>query len=241
VLRSFISSSRKKIDSDLSKSPLRKMFSPIVYSQYEMTIPTAQKYVHGDLLDIGCGYSPYRNLLIEYVSKYEGIDINKYNEEVTIVGNILEGDLIPKNHFDCIVCFEVLEHIPNSDTLLKKINEILRKEGFVVISVPHLSRLHEEPLDFFRFTKYGLIEIFSRNGFEILEIKHKGSIFSFLGHQISTILVSFFWGIPIISHFILFLNYIFITLPCYYVDKAIDKNGKFAQGYVLVAKIAKKN
>ena len=236
MFTSFIKSSRKKIDFDLSKSKLRKMLSPIFYAQYKLTIPITQKYIHGDLIDIGCGYSPYKSLLVKNVEKYEGIDLIPYNEDVTYTGDILKKNLFDKNQFDCGISFEVLEHIPNSDEFIKQIYKIIKPGGYFIISVPHLSRLHEEPLDFYRFTKYGLIEIFTRNGFEILEIEPKGSLFSFSGHQISTLFVSTFWQIPLLKYVVLFLNYLLITLPCFWIDRIFDKNGVFAQGYILVAK-----
>ena len=236
MVSSFIKSSRKKIDLDLSKSKLRKMLSPIFYAQYKLTVPITQKYIHGNLIDIGCGSSPYKSLLVKNVAKYEGIDLIPYNEDVTYTGNILKNNPFDKNQFDCGISFEVLEHIPNSDEFLKQIYKIIKPDGYFIISVPHLSRLHEEPLDFYRFTKYGLIEIFTRNGFDIVEIKPKGSLFSFLGHQISILFVSTFWQIPLLKYVILFLNFLLITLPCFWVDRIFDKNGIFAQGYILVAK-----
>lgn len=232
----FIRSSRKKIDLDLSKSKMRKMLSPIFYAQYKLTIPITQKYIYGDLIDIGCGFSPYKSLLVKFVEKYEGIDLFPYNDDVTYTGNILKQNPFDKNQFDCAISFEVLEHIPNSDDFLKQIYKIIKPGGYFIISVPHLSRLHEEPLDFYRFTKYGLFEIFTRNGFEILEIKPKGSLFSFFGHQISTLIVSTFWQIPVLKYVVLFLNYLLITLPCFWIDRIFDNNGVFAQGYILVSK-----
>lgn len=227
---------RKKFDLELSKSKMRKMLSPIFYAQYKLTIPCTQKYINGNLIDIGCGYSPYKSLLLKNVSKYEGMDLVHYNEDVTHIGDILNKNPFHENQFDCGISFEVLEHIPNSDEFIKQIYKIIKPDGYFIISVPHLSRLHEEPLDFYRFTKYGLIEIFTRNGFEIVEIEPKGSLFSFLGHQISILFVPTFWQIPILKYVVLFLNYLLITLPCFWIDRIIDKNGVFAQGYILVAK-----
>jgi SAM-dependent methyltransferase len=227
---------RNNLEKDLSKSNLRKLVSPIIYSQYETTVPLTQKHIRGNLIDIGCGYSPYKNLLINYVLSYEGIDRHAYNEDVTFVGDFLEDFPSLENMYDCAISFEVLEHISNTDLFLQQVHKILKPHGKIIISVPHLSRLHEEPYDFFRFTKYGLEEIFSRNDFVILQIEKKGSIFSFLGHQFSTIFVSIFWLFPVIRYFALFINFVFITLPCFWIDKIIDRNGLFAQGYVVVAK-----
>ncbi len=233
---SFIKTSRKKIDSDLAQSKLRKFFSPIIYAQYKITIPTTQNYVNGNLIDIGCGYSPYKKYLENYVNNYQGIDLFPFNQDVTYIGDFFDDNFFHDNQFDCALSFEVLEHVSNSDKFLSKIYRILKPNGFLIISVPHLSRLHEEPHDYFRFTKYGLSEIFTKNGFTIIEMKTKGGLFSFLGHQVSNLLVSTFWLLPMIKYIILYLNFLLFTLPCFWIDKLLDKNGIFAQGYVVVAK-----
>lgn len=43
--------------------------------------------------------------------------------------------------------------------------------GYVIYTVPLFWHLHEEPRDFYRYTKYGLKYLFEKNGFDIIEIK----------------------------------------------------------------------
>jgi len=43
--------------------------------------------------------------------------------------------------------------------------------GVAIYSVPFIWHLHEEPRDFYRFSKYGLKYLFEKAGFEIVEIK----------------------------------------------------------------------
>ena len=113
---------------------------------------------------------------------------------------------------------------------------ILRPGGTVIVSVPHLSRLHEEPYDFYRFTRYGLRYLFEQHGFEVLEIQKKGGLFSFLGHQVSTLWLGLVWPIPGLRQFAWFLNKWLITWPCYGLDRITDRSGLFALGYVGIAR-----
>jgi hypothetical protein len=47
---------------------------------------------------------------------------------------------------------------------------VLKPGGCAIYSVPFIWHLHEEPRDFFRFSKYGLSYLFEKTGFEVLEL-----------------------------------------------------------------------
>lgn len=235
MLYTLIKNSRNKIDRDLVFTKKRKLISPILYAQYKITLPLSLEYIHGDLIDIGCGYSPYRQLLLEKVDQIDGYDHFKYNDFVTIIGDIQNICQTIEHTYDSAVCFEVLEHSPSPSKTIEGIFKILKPKGHLAISVPLFSQVHEEPLDFFRFTKYGIAELLNSNGFTVIKIKKKAGLFSFLGHQISIFLNSLFWPIPVINHFVLYFLFIIIVFPCYWLDKIFDKNGKFAQGYIAIA------
>jgi len=55
---------------------------------------------------------------------------------------------------------------------------ITKKSGYILLTVPFLGGLHEEPNDYQRFTKYGLFELFKPYKCKIIKIKEQGSIFS---------------------------------------------------------------
>lgn len=235
MLYELIKSSRKKMEKDLAGSPLHKLASPILYAQHKITIPLAMQYLHGNLIDIGCGYSPYREKIMKIVDSYDGYDRKKYNDYVTILGDIQELNIKIKNSYDCALCLEVLEHLPNPGKAIGKISEILKVDGYIIISVPLFNQVHEEPYDFYRFTKYGISELLSTNGFKVINIIKKAGFYSFIGHQISIFLNSLFWSIPIINLLVLYFLYVIVVLPSYWLDKFTDKNAKFAQGYAVIA------
>ena len=231
----IIKKSRKKMDKDLAFSNKRKMISPIYYAQYKITIPISLEYIHGDLIDIGCGYSPYRKILEEKVDRIDGYDHLQYNEFVTILGDIQNISKTINRTYDSAICLEVLEHSPNPSKTIREIHNVLKSNGYLALSVPLFNQVHEEPLDFFRFTKYGIIELLGSNGFDVISVKKKAGLFSFLGHQISIFFNSLFWPIPVINHLILYCLFFLVVLPSYWLDKVFDKKGKFAQGYVVIA------
>ena len=105
----------------------------------------------------------------------------------------------------------------------------------MLLTVPFLSRLHEEPHDYFRFTKYGLRRMLDQAGFRVVEITPTASIFSFLGHQVSTALVCGVWHIPVLKHLAFWLNAVAVTLPCYYLDRLAGTSELYPLGYIVTA------
>jgi hypothetical protein len=76
----------------------------------------------------------------------------------------------------------------------------------------------------------------SREKLEVVDIRARGGLFTFLGHQFSSVFVCLFWSIPVLKHIALLMNKWFCTLPCYFLDKFVVKTGVFAEGYTVVAR-----
>jgi hypothetical protein len=112
----------------------------------------------GLLLDVGAGLSPYKeiieNLEIEYVSH----DFNSYspnrddpglqNDEWTYPKHSINCDIleIPEiKKYDVVLCTEVLEHVPDPVRTFHKLCNLVNYQGYVLISVPFLSLMHQSP------------------------------------------------------------------------------------------------
>jgi SAM-dependent methyltransferase len=235
-MQSWLRANRKKIEKDLSKSSQWHYFSPVFYAQYKAVLPMIARFVKGKTIDLGCGTMPFENLLVSKATVYHTLDLWPHSEKVTYIGDIQDMSMIASASYDSAICFEVLEHVSTPSLAINEIYRILRPGGILIISVPHLSRLHDEPYDYFRFTKYGLRCLLENEGFEVSEIKEKGGLFSFLGHQISTILLSTVWSVPGLRQITWFLNKFLVTKACYKMDRLFDEAEVFALGYVGVAR-----
>jgi 2-polyprenyl-3-methyl-5-hydroxy-6-metoxy-1,4-benzoquinol methylase len=56
-----------------------------------------------------------------------------------IIGNIEHMELnLPENYFDAIICGDVLEHLIDPWTVVKKIVKFLKKDGVIIVSAPNL-------------------------------------------------------------------------------------------------------
>ena len=230
-----IETNRKNIDRDLRGIDKRKYFSPANYGDVKVTLPALKQYCKGECLDAGCGDMPYKEYIDNLVDQYDTIDFEEHVPGIKYIGDIQNMDMINDNIYDTIVCFEVLEHIPNPFKAVSEIRRVIKDNGIFILTVPHLSRLHDVPHDYFRYTKYGLKSLLESNGFDVLKINARGGLFSFLGHQFSNIILSLFWHIPIIKNIVFFINKWFCVRLSYFLDKHIDNDKLFALGYTVVA------
>ena len=235
-MKNILAHNRQRINIELDTVERRQYFSPATYADYKITEPLIEKYARGRLLDVGCGHMPFKTLISRHVQQYETFDTQERVGGVTYIGDIQNMHQIPGGSYDSLVCFEVLEHVPDPFKAVQEIQRIVKKNGIVLITVPHLSRLHELPHDYYRYTRYGLKYLLERNGFSVLEMHQRGGLFCFLGHQWSMIWVGLFWGVPFLRQIIFFLNKWLCVKLCYWVDSRLDKEGLFALGYSVAAK-----
>lgn len=129
--------------------------------------------IKGNILDFGCGSKPYEPLF-KNAQSYVGVDIkiSGNNHENSKIDFFYDGKNLPlpSNHFDAVVCFEVIEHVFNIEEVLAEIRRVLKPNGLLLVSIPFAWDEHEIPYDFARYTSYGIKHIFQSNRFEIVEL-----------------------------------------------------------------------
>ena len=87
--------------------------------------------------------------------------------------------------FDAVLCIEVLEHTTDPYTSIEEIARVLNESGSVMITAPLNAPLHEEPNDYFRFTKYGLRFLIERAGLEANRVMPLGGTWLSFGQRLS--------------------------------------------------------
>ena len=133
------------------------------------------------LIDIGCGTGKNMETLQQFGQAW-GLDSStkaiKYCKKRglsnVILGNA-EDTKLAGNKFDLVTLLDVLEHV-DDDKLLKEMSRILKKNGYLLITVPALEWmwsqwdvvLHHKR----RYTKKSLISILQKNKFEIITISY---------------------------------------------------------------------
>lgn len=157
-------------------------------------INLAEKYTKGILLDIGCGRMPYRERLLPKLKKYIGLDSPVtaklyHGEEKPDI--LADATNIPLNNrsIDTILSLQVLEHLPKPQESIAEIKRLLKKDGILILSTVQYYPLHDEPFDFFRYTKYGLRKLLEEHNLKIIHLKEEGNIFVLIGQSFNLYLM----------------------------------------------------
>lgn len=111
------------------------------------TVPNTEKlrwmdrYVRpGKLLDLGAGKGWYSSYAAAHGCEVYAIDscIQIAQPNIEILQQTLEEPLpFQDEFFDTVLAWDIIEHIDNDAQLLTEIGRVLKKEGALLLSVPH--------------------------------------------------------------------------------------------------------
>lgn len=196
----------------------------------------ATNFLKGRLIDIGCGTKPYKDLLSAYVSEHIGLDHQDTLHDRSNIELFGTAYQIPVEDasFDSAICTAVLEHLEEPESALRECNRILKTGGIAIYTVPFIWHLHEEPRDFYRFSKYGLKYLFEKTNFEIIELKALSGFWVTFG-QLFVYNLYRFNRIPLKWLHIIDAIGLLIQVISYGLDK-IDKSEQWTWMYIVVAK-----
>ncbi len=124
-----------------------------------------QQYVESNesILEVGIGYGFLLEKMLENKYNIDGLEValdKKENVELRLKKEILDWDLSSEEFcnsvgkkYDCIMMFQVFEHILKPDVFLSNLRQIISEEGTVIIEVPNFDdntlKISEEYLDFY--------------------------------------------------------------------------------------------
>ncbi len=134
------------------------------------------QFIKGRTLDLGAGSAKYRNIIKPHTTTYTTFDMVA-GPHIDVVGDILNLPL-EDGSFDSVISTQVLEHVEKPWVMIQQIRRVLAKGGTCILSAPFLIPYHADPHDYFRYTVTGLSSLFKNEGFEIVECKPYGRIFS---------------------------------------------------------------
>ena len=162
------------------------MHNPKFYAKEILKI-VLPKYCSGRVVDVGSGHAKYKNLIKDYCEEYVSVDnlSSEYqfgdneNFKPDIISDILNMPFRDEE-FNTAICTEVLEHVENPFLLFKETSRILKPGGYLILSSGWSAPYHNEPKDYWRFSKDAYSVLCREAKFELVEIHKKGGLFSCL-------------------------------------------------------------
>jgi SAM-dependent methyltransferase len=177
----------------VSALKLARKFVDFEQSSLDVAMAANARYAKGRLLDVGCGDKPYESLFASHVDQYVGVE---YRDTYTESANakkgkadfIYSGDRLPfeEGSFDTVLASQVGEHVLDPRAFFKELVRVLRPSGRLILTVPFSYRIHSDPNDFHRFTKYALQEYARALGLQIEVLEARGGLWSVVGAKLTT-------------------------------------------------------
>jgi SAM-dependent methyltransferase/uncharacterized protein YbaR (Trm112 family) len=120
------------------------------------------------ILDVGAGRGDFAGLF--QGRNYLALDVYPY-PEVDIACDLTQCNPFREAGFDAILLMNVLEHVYDTNALLSALAAMLKPGGALICAIPFLVKMHQEPVDYVRYTHYTLERLGPQHGLrpELLE------------------------------------------------------------------------
>jgi SAM-dependent methyltransferase len=196
--------------------------------QFAASLPKGSR-----LLDAGAGEGSYKHYFA--AQKYIGLDLGIGDSQWNYSSLDVVGDLtaLPfrDRSFDACLNVVTLEHVKDPARVLREIGRTLAPGGRFLLIVPFEWEEHQQPHDYFRFTRYSLAYMLSQAGFDNVAITPVGGFFRLLSRRLLSAL-QFFPGPCIFIGAILFVPPA-LLLP---LLEPLDRRQNFTLGYICSAR-----
>lgn len=138
--------------------------------------PNLYKYKNKKILEVGSAFCGFIEILNkEGFVNVDASDVSDKLRPKELVNKFLNIDLEKyqiKNEYDLMFAFGVLEHINNSEKVVKVVSQILKKNGTIIFSVPYPLKKHlfDRYHTNMQYPNY-YTNLFNRNNFTLLSLQ----------------------------------------------------------------------
>lgn len=185
------------------------------------------------LLDAGAGEGNYKHYFA--AQRYCGLDLGIGDTQWNYTALNVVGDLsgMPFRDATFEACLNVvtLEHVKEPARVLREIARTLAPGGRFLLVVPFEWEEHQQPYDYFRFTRYSLAYMLDAAGFVDVSIAPVGGFFRMLSRRMLYAL-QFFPGASIFLGALFFVPAA-LVLP---LLEPLDRRRNFTLGYICSAR-----
>lgn len=136
------------------------------------------------VLDAGSGEQRYK-VHFEHC-QYESADFEKVDKTYNKSTYVCDLASIPVDdeRFDAVVFSQVMEHLPEPGDVLDELYRVMKPGAKLFYSGPLFYEEHEVPYDFYRYTQFGVRYLFTKHGFEVVELRWLSGYMATLTHQL---------------------------------------------------------
>lgn len=134
---------------------------------------------HGKVLDIGGKKENKRGVFrppLEKVDSWEYLNIDKSTSPDYLCS--AENIPVDDGFFDMVLMAEVLEHLEDPQSVLNEVSRALKTGGQLVITMPFLFPIHNDPTDLQRWTPEKIKLEFKKVGLIVTQLKAMGGLFA---------------------------------------------------------------
>jgi len=184
------------------------------------------------VLDAGAGEGSYRHHFTK--QRYCALDLGIGDAAWNYAGLDVIGDLacLPFRDaaFDACLNVVTLEHVREPGVVVRELARALAPGARILLIAPHQWEEHQQPHDYYRYTRYGLDYLLRSAGFSEISIVPVGGFFRLLSRRLLSGL-QFFPG-PLMFVAALFLVPPALVLPLF---EPLDRRRNFTLGYICSA------
>ncbi len=172
VFAAFLSPVKRRISREsFHPSPMGILLNPYYLARSSLLrkIRIVAPRLRGDVLDVGCGTKPYVELFANAAS-YTGLEYDSVRSRALSAADAFyDGGTFPfaDDSFDVVFTSQTLEHVFTPQGFLREVNRVLKPGGTLLLAVPFAWPEHEAPVDYGRYTSYGLSSLLSSQGFDV--------------------------------------------------------------------------
>jgi len=140
---------------------------------YRRKLKKIQRYVKNlfpqkkiDILEVGCGTGDLIPFVLDYAESYSGTDISEYQINCAtnnfkkynnIAFSVCPAELLPfgDSSFDLVVAADVIEHLVNPEKAIWEMSRVLKNNGCIILTTPHIISSSEGDSEEFKIYKIG--------------------------------------------------------------------------------------
>jgi SAM-dependent methyltransferase len=142
----------------------------------------AAPFIRGRVLDVGCFDKPYVRDFGARAERWIGVDRPAYSQGRPQADVFGDACALPVRAaaVDTVLCTQVLDDLPDPQRLFDEAARVLRPGGALVLTAPQYSPPHDEPGDYYRFSRFALDLLAQRAGLRTMRLVPQGGVVALL-------------------------------------------------------------